>query len=101
MTKLFLRFRHSFLGGLETDLGMCAVAKRFLRRRGGAAESHSFFDREFVSIRVDQFHFAGHDVRAVLNCFDFYVSHGRNTKAPNPKPQAPEKLPKLEVPKRQ
>jgi hypothetical protein len=54
---------------------MCAVAKRFLRRRAAAAERHSFFHREFVAVGVDQLNFPGHDVWTVLDCFNFYVSH--------------------------
>ena len=51
---------------------MRAVAKRFLRGSATAAKSHSFFDREFVAVTVDYFHFALHYVRTVLDCFDFY-----------------------------
>ena len=72
MTKLFFGFRNRFLGSFEADLRVRAVAKRFLGGRAAAAKRHSFFGREFVSIRVDQFHFARHDVRAVLDCFDFH-----------------------------
>ena len=55
---------------------MCAVAKRFLSRCAAAAEGHPFFHRKFISVSVDQLDFAGHDVRAILNCFDCYLSHG-------------------------
>src|SRR5947207_4279010 len=75
---LFLRFRHRFLGRLETDLGMCAVAKRFLGRCATTAERHSFFHRELIAIAVHQFHFTLHDVRTVLNCLDCYFSHVRS-----------------------
>jgi hypothetical protein len=76
MTKgLFLRFRHSFFRCFEPNFRMGAVAKRFLGRCAATAERHALFDRELVSIGVDQFHFACHDVRAMLDCFDFYVSH--------------------------
>jgi hypothetical protein len=51
---------------------MRAVAKRFLRGSATAAKSHSFFDREFVAVSVDYFHFALHYVRTVLDCFDCY-----------------------------
>jgi len=51
---------------------MRAVAKRFLRGSATAAKSHSFFDWEFVSIGVDQFHFALHYVRTILDRFDCY-----------------------------
>ena len=71
---LFLRFRNRILGGFEADLRMRPVAKRFLGGSATAAECHSFFDREFVPFGVDQFHFARHDVRAVLDCRDLYVS---------------------------
>jgi hypothetical protein len=72
MTKLFFRFRHRFLCCIEPDLRMCAVAKRFLGGSAATAKRHSFFGREFVSVRVDQFHFARNDVRTMLDCFDFY-----------------------------
>ena len=72
MTKLFLRFGNSLLGGLEADLRMRAVAKRFLGGSAAATKCHSFFDRIFVSIRVDQFHFARNDVGTMLDCFDFH-----------------------------
>src|SRR5215831_19745555 len=51
---------------------MRAVAKWFLGRCTAATKRHPFFHRKFVAVGVDQFHFAGHDVSAVLNCFDFY-----------------------------
>ena len=73
--RLFLRFRHSFLGGFETDLGMCAVAKGFFGRCAATAKRHSFFHRKLVAVGVDQLHFAGYNVWAVLDCFDCYVSH--------------------------
>src|SRR5262249_43483577 len=85
MTKSFFGFRHRCLSGFEADLRVCAVAKRFLCGRAAPAKCHSSFDRKLVSTGIDQFHFARDDVRAVLDCFDFYVSHGGNTKAPNPK----------------
>jgi hypothetical protein len=40
---------------------------------------------------IDQFHFAGYDVRTVLDCLDCYLSHNGNSRAPNPKSQAREK----------
>jgi hypothetical protein len=43
--------------------------------RAAATKRHSSLGGEFVSIYVDQFHFARHNVRAVLDCFDFDVSH--------------------------
>ena len=70
---------------------MCAIAKWFFGRCAAATKRHPFFHRKLVAVGVDQFHFARHDVRAVLDCFDCYVSHGGNTKAANPKSQAPEK----------
>ena len=73
--RLFLRFRHGFLGSLKTDFGMGAVAKRFLSRCAAAAEGHPFFHRILVSISVDQLDFARHDVGTVLDCFDCYLSH--------------------------
>jgi hypothetical protein len=73
---LFLRFRNRLLGGFEADLRMRPIAKRFLGGSAAATKCHSFFGGEFVPIRVDQFHFARHDVRTVLDCFDFQVSHG-------------------------
>jgi hypothetical protein len=54
---------------------MGAVAKRFLSRCAATAERHPFFDWILVSICVDQLDFAGHDVGAVLDCFDCYLSH--------------------------
>src|SRR5947208_15449138 len=74
--RLFLLFRPGFPGGLETDLGVGAIAKRFLDPCPATAERHPFFDRKLVSVRVDQLHFAGHDVRTVLDCLDCYLSHG-------------------------
>src|SRR5438128_10885266 len=76
LSALFLCVRHGCLGGLETDFRMCAIAKRFLGRCAATAERHPFFDRKFVSVRVDQLHLAGHDVRTVLDCLDCYLSHG-------------------------
>lgn len=61
---------------------MCAVAKRFLRRRTAAAESHSFFGRESVSICVDQFHFTRNDIRTMLDCFDCYHDSRNLTLSP-------------------
>src|SRR5258705_4063494 len=86
---LLLRFGNGLLGSLKTNLGMCPVAKRFFSRRAAAAECHSLFHRVFVAVGIDQFHFAGYDVRAVLDCLDCYLSHNGNTRAPNPKSQAP------------
>jgi len=54
---------------------MGAVAKRFLSRCAATAKRHAFFDWILVSIGVDQLDFAGHDVGAVLDCFDCYLSH--------------------------
>ena len=76
MTKIIPLILARLSEGLKSDLRVCAVAKRFLGGRAAATKCHSFFGREFVSIRVDQFHFARNDVRAILDCFDFYVSHG-------------------------
>src|SRR5262249_201357 len=73
--SLFFRFRHSFLRGFETDLGMRPVAKRFFGRRAAATQRHAFLDGKFVSICVDQFQFARHDVRSVPDCLDCYLSH--------------------------
>ncbi len=42
------------------------------------AKRHAFFDRIRISIRVLHFHFALHDVRAILDDLDCDVSHGRN-----------------------
>jgi len=68
---------------------MCAVAKRFLSRCPAAAQRHSLLDRKFISVGIDQFHFASHDVRTVLDCLDCYLSHGGILKhqIPNPKHQ--------------
>jgi hypothetical protein len=55
---------------------MCAVAEWFLGRRAAATERHPFFDWIFISVSVDQLDFARYDVRAVLDCFDCYLSHG-------------------------
>ena len=55
---------------------MCAIAEGFLGRRTAATERHPFFHLEFAAVSVDQFDFSRNDVRAVLDCFDFYVSHG-------------------------
>src|SRR4051812_21595591 len=60
---------------------MCAIAKWFLGRCTAATKRHPFFLWKLVAVRVDQFHFARYDVRTVLDCFDFYVSHGGNSKA--------------------
>src|SRR5439155_10115000 len=51
---------------------MGAVAKRFFRRGTATAKRHSFFHGKLVSVGVDQFHIALHDVRAVLDCLDCY-----------------------------
>src|SRR5437667_9800793 len=51
---------------------MGAVAKRFFRRGTATAKRHSFFHGKLVSVGVDQFHFALHDVRTVLDCLDCY-----------------------------
>src|SRR5437763_4520903 len=64
---------------------MCAIAKWFFGGCAAATKRHPFFIWKPVAFGVDQFHFACHHVRAVLDCFDFYVSHGGNTKASNPK----------------
>src|SRR5713101_5789825 len=56
-----LSIRDRFFRGFETDLGMGAVAKRFLGRRAATTERHPRFDRELVSVGVDQLHFALHD----------------------------------------
>ena len=74
---LLLRFGNGLLGSLKTNLGMRAVAKRFLGRSAATAERHSFFDRKLVSVRIDQFNFALHDVRTIFDCLDCYLSHGR------------------------
>jgi hypothetical protein len=55
---------------------MCAVAKRFFGRCAAATKGHSFFHGIFVSVSVDQLHFTCYDVRAVLDWFDCYLSHG-------------------------
>src|SRR5713101_6475605 len=57
---------------------MGAVAERFLGRRAAATKHHALLHRKFVSIGVDQFHFARYDVRAVLDCLDCYLSHNIN-----------------------
>jgi len=87
---LLLRFGHSFLGCLKTDLGMCAVTEGFFGRYAAATKRHPFFHRELGTVGVDQLHFTGHDVGTILDCLDCYLSHSRNTKAPNPKHQAPD-----------
>jgi len=51
---------------------MGAVAKRFLGRCAATTERHSRFNWKFVSVAVDQLHFALHDVRTVLDCLDCY-----------------------------
>ena len=43
--------------------------------RAAATKRHAFFDWILVSIGVDQLDFAGHDVGAMLDCFDCYLSH--------------------------
>jgi len=87
-------FRNGLFGRFETDLGMSAVAKRFLSRCAAAAKRHARFDGKLVSVAVDQFHFALHDVRTVLDCLDCYLSHGRTLKHQirNPKRQVNFKL---------
>src|SRR5437870_1988999 len=57
---------------------MGAVAERFLGRRAAATKRHALLHRKFVSIGVDQFHFARYDVRAVLDCLDCYLNHNIN-----------------------
>jgi hypothetical protein len=66
---------------------MSTVAKRFLSRCPAAAQRHSLLDRKFISVGIDQFHFASHDVRTVLDCLDCYLSHAGILKhqIPNPK----------------
>src|SRR6266487_3391600 len=54
---------------------MCAVAKRFLSGCAATAERHSFFHWKFVSVSIYQLYFSRHDVRAVLDCLDCYLSH--------------------------
>ena len=57
---------------------MRAIAERFLGRSAAPAERHSLFNRKFVSVRIDQFHFARYNVRTVLDCLDCYLSHNVN-----------------------
>src|SRR6266516_4893526 len=101
VARLFLRFGHGLLSRLKTNLGMGAVAERFFSRCAAAAKRHSFFHRKFIAVRVDQFHFARHDVRTVPDCLDCYLSHGPNTKASFPKPPSITQTPISKPQKRQ
>src|SRR3954464_2760380 len=60
------RFRHRLLRGVKSDFGVSAVAERFFGRCAAAAERDPLLRRIAVAVRVFQFHFALHDVRAVL-----------------------------------
>src|SRR4029077_17502769 len=51
---------------------MGAVAKRILGLCAATTERHPRFYREFIAIAVDQFDFALHDIRTVLDCLDCY-----------------------------
>ena len=59
---------------------MRAVAKWLFGGCATATKCHSFFDWEPVAVGVDQFDFTCDNVRAVLDCFDFRVSHAGTVK---------------------
>ena len=58
---------------------MRAVAERFFGRGAATAERHAFLHRKFISVAVDEFHFALHDVGPVFNCLDCDLRHSALT----------------------
>ena len=54
---------------------MGAVAKRLGGGRAATTKRHAFLHRKRVSVRVDELNRSFHNVRAVLNRFDSYISH--------------------------
>ena len=68
-------FGNGLLRRLKPNLRMGAVAKRLFRGCTATTKRHPFFNGECISIRVDEFNRSLHNVRAVLNRFDSYVSH--------------------------
>jgi hypothetical protein len=62
---LLLRFGYGFLGSLETDAGMGAIAKRLISRTAAAAEGKCWFAGEVVGIAVCIYQFD-----CALGCFD-------------------------------
>ena len=54
---------------------MRAVAKRLFRGCTATTKRHPLFNGKRVSIRVDELDRSLHNVRAVLNRLDSYVSH--------------------------
>src|SRR5689334_12801211 len=76
--QLLRRLWHGLLSCLKTDLRVCAVAKRFFRRCSAAAECHALLHWKMISVCINQFNLALHDIWAVLNRLYCHVSHECN-----------------------